>query len=129
MIFDPISDMLTRIRNASMVNKAEVRLPYSKMKHAIAKILLEEGYVSAVEKVDGATPELRIGLRYEGREPMIRNLKRVSKPGHRLYFKHDALPKVLSDHGIAIVSTSQGVMTNKAARKRKLGGEVLCEVF
>lgn len=129
MITDPISDMLTRIRNASMVNKQEVRLPYSKMKYAIAKILMEEGYVAAVEKVEGEHGELRIALRYEGKAPVIRNLKRISKPGRRLYFKHDALPKVLSDHGIAIVSTSQGIMTNKAARKRKLGGEVLCEVF
>jgi small subunit ribosomal protein S8 len=129
MITDPISDMLTRIRNASMARKDEVRLPYSKLKHAIAKILLQEGYVAAVAKTDEGHGELRIGLKYQGTSPAIRNLRRVSKPGRREYSGYSALPKVLSDHGIAIVSTSQGVMTNKEARKRRLGGEVLCEIF
>ncbi|MBI4457754.1 30S ribosomal protein S8 [Candidatus Uhrbacteria bacterium] len=126
---DPISDMLTRIRNASKVRKAEVRIPYSKLKHAIAQILMEEGYVMSMEKVAEGHGELKITLKYEGREPAIRNVKRVSKPGRRLYFSHDRLPRVLSDQGIAIVSTSQGVMSNKTARKRRLGGEVLAEVF
>jgi len=130
MITDPISDMLTRIRNASAVRKAEIRLPYSKLKFAIAKILSEEGYVSTVEKSGAAAqPEIRIVLKYEGGEGVIRNVKRVSKPGLRAYAGYADLPRVLSDRGIAIVSTSQGVMTNKAARKRKLGGEVICEVF
>ena len=129
MITDPISDMLTRIRNASMVRKTEVRLPYSNMKYAIAKILAQEGYVGSVEKVDAGHGELRIELRYDGKEPVIRNVTRISKPGRRMYSGAATLPRVLSDHGIAIVSTSQGVMTNKEARKRKLGGEVLCEVF
>lgn len=130
MITDPISDMLTRIRNASMVRKPEVRIPYSKLKLAIAKILAEEGYVSSVEKTGtGPLAELRVVLKYEADEPTIRSVKRVSKPGQRSYAGYSELPLVLSDHGIAIVSTSQGVMTNKEARKRKLGGEVLCEVF
>jgi small subunit ribosomal protein S8 len=129
MITDPISDMLTRIRNASMVRKAEVRLPYSNMKFAIAKILAQEGYVASVEKSDEGLGELRITLKYDGGESVIRSLKRISTPGRRTYSKAATLPRVLSDHGIAIVSTSQGVMTNKEARKRKLGGEVLCEVF
>jgi small subunit ribosomal protein S8 len=129
MITDPISDMLTRIRNASAVKKTEVRVPYSKLKHAIAKILAEEGYVASVEKLADAHGELRIALKYAGKEPSIRSVRRVSKPGQRLYFGHDRLPKVLSDQGIAIVSTSRGVMTNKEARKRRLGGEVLCEVY
>lgn len=129
MITDPISDMLTRIRNASMVKKTEVRIPYSKLKLAIAKILSQEGYVDTVEKIGTGHGELRITLKYDNGQSGIRNLKRVSKPGHRAYAGYGDLPRVLSDHGIAIVSTSQGVMTNKEARKRKLGGEVLCEVF
>ncbi len=127
---DPISDMLTRIRNASLVRKPEVRLPYSNLKFSVAKILSKEGYVAAVEKIGGPIQaELRIGLKYDNNEPAIRNVKRISKPGQRAYAGYDDLPRVLSDHGIAIVSTSQGVMTNKEARRRKLGGEVLCEVF
>ncbi len=126
---DPISDMLTRIRNASLVRKTEVRMPYSKLKHAIAKILMEEGFVMSVDKAAEGHGELKIALKYDGREPAIRNIKRISRPGRRLYFPHDRLPRVLSDQGIAVVSTSQGVMTNKLARKRRLGGEVLCEVF
>lgn len=129
MITDPISDMLTRIRNASMVKKTEVRLPYSKLKFAIAKILAQEGYVASAEKTGTSTnAELRITLRYDD-GASIHQIKRVSKPGHRSYAGYGELPRVLSDQGIAIISTSQGVMTNKEARKRKLGGEVLCEVF
>lgn len=129
MITDPISDMLTRIRNASQVKKPEVRIPYSNLKYAVAKILAEEGYVGAVEKVAAGHGEIRLTLKYTGGEAAIRNITRVSKPGLRAYAGYAELPRVLSDHGIAIVSTSQGVMTNKEARKRKLGGEVLCEVF
>lgn len=134
---DPISDMLTRIRNASMARKAEARMPYSNMKLAIAKILAQEGYVAAAERLgpdqdrldDAGRTLLRVVLKYDETGPAIRNVKRVSKPGHRAYAGYAALPRVLSDQGIAIVSTSQGVMTNKEARRRKLGGEVLCEVF
>lgn len=126
---DPISDMLTRIRNASMVRKTEVRVPYSNIKFAIAKILKEEGYVGTIEKVDVNHGEIKIGLRYEAGASTIRNITRISKPGRRAYAGYEDLPRVLSGHGIAIVSTSRGVMTNKEARKRKLGGEVLCEVF
>jgi len=129
MMTDPISDMLTRIRNASAVGKPEVRVPYSKMKLAIAKILADEGYVAATEKISAGHGELRLELKYADGKSAIHNLRRVSKPGRRLYFGHLELPRVLSDRGIAIVSTSRGVMTNKEARKRKLGGEVLCEVF
>lgn len=127
---DPISDMLTRIRNASMVHKPEVRIPYSRVKLAIAKILLAEGYIGSVDKDDAGHGELRLALKYaEGKEPLIRNIKRVSKPGGRVYSGHRALPRVLSGQGIAIVSTPQGIMTNKEARRRKLGGEVLCELY
>lgn len=129
MITDPISDLLTRIRNASRVRKAEARVPHSNLKLAIAKILAQEGYVSSVEKVGTGHGELRIVLKYDNGQPAISSVKRVSTPGHRSYAGFADLPRVLSDRGIAIVSTSQGVMTNKEARKRKLGGEVICEVF
>src|SRR5512132_1138171 len=101
MITDPISDMLTRIRNASMVRKPEVRIPYSKLKMAIAKILAQEGYVGAIEKTNAGHGELKIALKYENNESVIRNLKRVSKPGKRTYSGYDTLPRVLSDQGIA----------------------------
>lgn len=126
---DPISDMLTRIRNASMVRKAEARVPHSKLKLAIAKILVDAGYIASFEKISAGHGEIRIVLKYDKGASAISNIKRISKPGHRTYKGYGELPRVLSDRGIAIVSTSQGVMTNKEARKRKLGGEVLCEVF
>ena len=130
MMTDPISDMLARIRNASMVRKPEVRIPYSKMKMAVAKILAAEGYVASIEKTgSGIHVELRVELKYDDGRSFIRCLRRVSTPGRRVYQGYKDLPRVLSDKGIAVVSTSQGVMTNKEARKRKLGGEVLCEVF
>jgi small subunit ribosomal protein S8 len=137
MTNDPISDMLTRIRNASAVNKPEVMMPYSKMKHRIAEILSQEGYVGKVSKVEpdadkpgaGRFAELRIGLRYNEKTPLIRTLKRVSKPGLRVYKGADQLPVILNNLGIALVSTSQGVMTNKEAKKRGIGGEVICEVY
>jgi len=129
MITDPISDMLTRIRNASLVKKTEVRLPYSKMKLAIAKILAQEGYIASVEKTGTGYGELRLTLKYDDGGALIHSVKRLSKPGHRYYAGYGELPRVLSDQGIAIISTSQGIMTNKEARKRRLGGEVLCEVF
>lgn len=129
MITDPIADMLTRIRNASLVRKQELTMPFSNLKLAIAKILKEQGYISSFDKTDVGYGELKIALRYENGESAIRNIRRVSKPGHRVYKSYADLPKVLSDQGIALVSTSSGVMTNKEARKRKLGGEVLCEVY
>jgi small subunit ribosomal protein S8 len=128
MITDPISDMLTRIRNASMVRKAEVRIPLSKLKLAIAKILVEEGFAASFEKVGEGHGEIKLMLKHvDG--PAVRKITRVSKPGRRAYAGYADLPRVLSDHGIAIVSTSQGLMTNKEARRRRLGGEVLCEVY
>jgi small subunit ribosomal protein S8 len=129
MIIDPISDMLTRIRNAQLVKKTEVVLPYSKIKFAIAKILEGEGFITGVERVENANlPFLRVGLVYEEGRPKITNIKRVSKPGNRVYAKSNELPRVLSDFGIAVVSTPNGLMTNKEARSRHLGGEVICEV-
>jgi small subunit ribosomal protein S8 len=129
MINDPISDFLTRIRNAQAAHLDAVNAPSSRMKFAIAKILEREGFVGQVkEHAEGAKKTLNVTLKYEGREPAIRTLKRVSKPGNRVYRPANELPRVLSDLGIAIISTSSGIMTNKEARRRKLGGEVLCEI-
>jgi len=121
--------MLTRIRNAQAVTKADVAFPYSKLKFAIAKILEKEGYVAKVEQVtDAKFPVIRVTLNYEDRQPKIRMIRRVSRPGNRVYAKSTELPVVLSDIGIAILSTPNGLMTNKEARARHLGGEVICEV-
>jgi small subunit ribosomal protein S8 len=130
MITDPISDMLTRIRNAQAVKKPELALPYSKIKYSIAKILEKEGYIKKAEQTNEEKfPNLRIELSYSGdRGPAIETITRISKPGRRVYVKSSDLPRVLSDIGIAIISTPNGVMTNKEARSRKLGGEVICEV-
>lgn len=127
---DPLSDFLSRLKNAQVVGKRTVESPSSRMKLAVAKILEREGYVAAVsEHADGAKKTLTVELKYEGTAPVIRSVTRISKPGRRVYRGSSELPRVLSDIGIAIVSTSMGVMTNKEARKRKLGGEVLCEIY
>ncbi len=129
MMTDPISDMLTRLRNAFAVKKREVVLPYSNVKFAIAKILQKEGYVDGVEKmVLNAHPGMKIALAYPGGEPALLEVHRVSTPGHRVYVKTTEMPRVKSDMGIAIISTPNGLMTNKEARSRKLGGEVICVV-
>lgn len=130
MMTDPISDMLTRIRNASMVRKQTVDVPMSKVKFALAKVLEKEGYLAGVEKTDGLKhPVLRLKLKYEGRNSNIESIQRVSKPGRRVYVKTEDLPYVRSGHGIAIISTPNGLMTNNEARKRRLGGEIICEIF
>ncbi len=131
---DPIADMLTRIRNASVTKKAEILLPYSKLKFAIAKILESEGYVLSAEKVRakvGEFDELKITLKYISgtRESRITMIKRVSTPGRRLYAGYQGLPRIAGGRGIAIVSTPKGVMTNTQARAQKLGGEIICEVY
>ncbi len=129
MITDPISDMLTRIRNAQLVKKQDVVLPYSNIKFHIAKILEKESYVSKVEHVtEQKFPKIKIELKYKGVKPAIQVIKRVSKPGCRIYAKSDSLPNVLSGLGVAIISTPNGLMTNKEARARHLGGEVICEI-
>ena len=129
MMTDPISDMLSRIRNAQAVHKQNLVFPYSNVKFHIAKIMEKEGYVGKVEKVnDGKFDQLKIALHYKDKAPKITSIKRVSTPGRRVYAKSDELPRVLSDFGIAIISTSNGLMTNKEARARKLGGEVICEI-
>ena len=130
-ITDPIADMLTRIRNAGNARHASVDVPASKMKKAIAQILLDEGYIKSFEVVeDGTQGIIRIQLKYlAGKEKVISGLRRVSKPGLRVYAGADELPRVLKGLGIAIISTSKGVMTDKKARELNVGGEVLAFVW
>jgi small subunit ribosomal protein S8 len=127
---DPVADMLTRVRNAQTAGKPSVSMPASTLKLAVAKVLQDEGYVAsaAVEETDGKK-SLNIGLKYFEGRPVIAEIDRVSRPGLRSYVGKDELPKVRNGLGIAIVSTSQGVMTDRAARKAGVGGEVLCTVF
>ncbi len=128
---DPIADMLTRIRNALIARHDTVTLPASNMKKAIAKILLEEGYIKSVDYIDdGVQGQIKIVLKYvENKQSVINGLKRISTPGLRVYARTDELPKVLGGLGIAIVSTSKGVMTDKEARKAGVGGEVLAYIW
>ena len=128
---DPIADMLTRIRNANVVSHPSVEMPSSKLKVALAKLLKEEGYINGYEeKTDGNFKTLSIDLKYdETNKPVITNLKRVSRPGLRNYCKSKNLPQVLGGMGIAIVSTSKGLLTDRKARKENLGGEVLCYIY
>ncbi len=129
-MIDPIADMLTRIRNALAVRKTEVVIPYSRLKFLIANVLEEGRWVESIEKIEGSpAASIRIILRYEESGlPTIQTLKRISSPGRRVYTGHDNLPRVLNNYGIAIVSTSQGIMTNTQARKLGIGGEILCEI-
>ena len=133
MMTDPIADMLTRVRNALAVNKKEVILPYSNIKFNIADLLVKEGYFGSVSKTEDALTgfdQIKIALKYEGRrQPKIRHIKRVSKPGCRIYAKKDEMPYVLNNIGIAVISTSSGLMTNKKARKDGFGGEIICEIW
>ncbi len=126
---DPIADMLTRIRNGQSAGKTSVTMPSSKVKVSIANVLKTEGYISEVSTDEnGGKPELSIELKYHQGRPVIDMIKRVSKPSLRVYKKSNELPRVLDGLGIAIVSTSRGVMTDRAARKSSHGGEVLCIV-
>ncbi|HET7582119.1 MAG TPA: 30S ribosomal protein S8 [Candidatus Limnocylindria bacterium] len=128
---DPIADMLTRIRNASQARHRELTLPSSKMKREIARILVDEGFIeSFATQQDGVQETLTIELKYvEGRTPVVSGLKRISKPGLRVYARKTEIPRVLGGLGLAILSTSHGVMTGSQARKLNLGGEVLCYVW
>ena len=128
---DPIADMLTRIRNALTARHDTVTLPASNMKKAIAKILLDEGYIKSVDYIDdGIQGQIKLTLKYmQGKESVIKGLKRISKPGLRVYARSSEIPKVLGGLGIAIVSTSKGVMTDKAARLQGIGGEVLAYIW
>ncbi|MBI5071734.1 30S ribosomal protein S8 [Candidatus Falkowbacteria bacterium] len=126
---DPISDMLTRIRNAVLVRHGEVMIPFSRIKFEIAKIMETERFIKGIEVLEKER-KIKITLKYgaDG-SPVVRNLKRVSKPGKRVYAGKTELPKVLGGMGVAIVSTSQGLFTAEEAKKRGLGGEVLCEIY
>lgn len=126
---DPIADMLTRIRNAQATEKVSVAVPASKVKLAIAKVLKDEGYIEdfAQRDLDGK-PVIEIGLKYYAGKPVIERLERVSRPGLRIYRRRDDIPRVLNGMGVAIVSTSRGVMTDRRARESGMGGEVLCIV-
>ncbi|MBN2500619.1 MAG: 30S ribosomal protein S8 [Anaerolineales bacterium] len=133
---DPISDMLTRIRNANMAGRTLIAMPSSKLKVSIANILKEEGYIDDYQVVDGEVigqKVLRLRLKYVGerrqRRPVISGIERVSRPGRRIYAKKQEIPWVLSGLGVAIVSTPKGVMTGRRARQLGVGGEVLCKVF
>ena len=129
-ITDPIADMLTRIRNANTQRHETVDIPASKLKKAIAEILFEEGYIKSFEEIeDNAQGIIRITLKYVNKQKVISGLKRVSKPGLRVYATKDELPKVLGGLGIALVSTSKGIMTDKKARQLGVGGEVLAFVW
>ena len=126
---DPIADMLIRIRNAQMVGHVEVAMPASKLKTSIAKVLKDEGYIEDFALRDnGVKKELRIGLKYYAGKPVIERLERISKPGLRVYKGRDDIPKVMNGLGVAILSTSRGVMTDRKARADGVGGEVLCIV-
>ena len=129
-VTDTIADFLTRIRNAGQAKHKTVDIPCSKLKLALAAILKDQGFVADFEKVeDGVQGVIRVSLRYYNRQPAFRELKRISKPGRRLYAPADKLPRVNNGLGIAIVSTSHGVMTDKQARKLNVGGEVLCTIW
>jgi len=130
MMTDPIADMLIRIKNAQAVLKPTVDIPYSKIKYQIALILAKEGFIEKVERKFRKNKKvLRIGLKYQDGQPAIADMKRVSKPGRRIYLSHKEIKPPKGGYGIAVISTSQGLMTDKEARKRHLGGEVLCEVW
>ncbi|CAM8665464.1 RpsH Ribosomal protein S8 [Oxalobacteraceae bacterium] len=126
---DPIADLLTRIRNAQSVNKTTVAMPSSKLKVAIARVLKEEGYIEDFAVADqGGKPELRIELKYYAGRPVIERIERVSRPGLRIYRGKSEIPTVMNGLGVAIVSTPQGVMTDRKARATGTGGEILCYV-
>jgi len=129
---DPLADMLTRIRNAGMVHFETVDIPFSIMKHSLALILQDEGYINGSQIIEEKGPQntLRINLKYDqDGHRVITGLRRVSKPGCRVYAKHDSLPPVMSGLGISIISTSHGVISGRQARAKKIGGEIICEVW
>ena len=128
---DPIADLLTRIRNANVVRHEILEVPSSNIKKAIANIMLHEGYLKNIEEYqDGSVKMLRLTMKYgQNKERVITGLKRISKPGLRVYSKQEDIPKVLNGLGVAIISTSKGILTDKEARKQGLGGEVICYIW
>ncbi len=126
---DPLADMLTRIRNAQRAKHTSVTMPASKLRMAVANVLKDEGYILDITVTEGVKPEMTIRLKYFENEAVIKEIKRISRPGLRKYAKSNKLPKIRNGLGIAIISTSMGVITDRAARAANLGGEVLCCVF
>lgn len=124
---DPIADFLTRIRNAQLASQHEVMVPYSKLKYAIAQLLEREGWIVGLATLENNT-QLKVLLKFDQGQPVINHLRRISKPGRRVYVKRDQLPRVMGGLGLAIISTPKGLMTADEARKARLGGEVLCEI-
>ncbi|MEZ4180196.1 MAG: 30S ribosomal protein S8 [Candidatus Doudnabacteria bacterium] len=130
MYTDPISDMLTRVRNALAAGKAELVLPYSKFKHNLANVLLQEGFVSGVNELSGRIKMLQINLRYDDKgTPVINGIKRVSTPGQRIYLPVGKLPYTNGGFGVTVISTSKGIITDRQARKDRIGGEVICQIW
>jgi len=130
MVTDPISDMLTSIGNAQAIKKDTVSVPFANLKYKLAKILVKNGFIEKVEKKGKKAKKfIELILRYEGGAPAITGLKRISKPGQRIYKNFKEIKPVRGGYGIAIISTPQGLMTNKEARKQKIGGEIICEVW
>jgi small subunit ribosomal protein S8 len=130
MTTDPIADMLTRIRNAQMARLERAEIPLSKLKLRIAEVLKREGYVADVRSEEGVPGKLTVVLKYgQGHQGAIAGVRRKSRPGRRVYIGHEDLPKVMNGLGIGILSTSRGIMTDKDARRERLGGEFLCEVW
>jgi len=130
MVSDPISDMLTRIRNGYMAKRSVVEVPHSGLKEAILKVLKDSGYIESFEvSKDGHVTDINIVLKYNGKEPALSQIRRVSRPSVRIYTRKNKLPKVLGGMGDALISTPKGIMTDKQARKLNLGGEVICEVW
>lgn len=129
-MIDPVSDLIIRIKNAVLARKDEVRVPHSKMKQAVADILATEGYVTAVTTEPAPVgKDLVITLKYVGKQSLVTDVRRLSKPGRRLYAPAAQIPKTLGGYGITIVSTNKGVMTDKEARKQNVGGELLCQIW
>jgi small subunit ribosomal protein S8 len=131
MTTDPIADMLTRIRNAQTVRKNEVLVPFSKLKFEIAKILKHENYIVSVDKIEEANfPQIKIVLKYdEVNAPAIKSIQRVSKPGQRVYVSKNNIASILNNFGFSIISTSAGLMTSKEAKRKGIGGEIICEIW
>ena len=126
---DPIADMLTRIRNAQAADKVFVNVPFSKLKKSIAKLLVEEGYIESISEIEvDRLPMLKLSLKYYLGQPVIEKIERVSKPGLRIYKGSNDIPKVLNGLGVAVISTSKGIMTDRKARAMGVGGEVICIV-
>jgi len=130
MITDPIADMIIRIKNSLMANQAKITIPHSKMKEAVGKLLLENGYIQALE-VEAAVPQANIVItpKYLGKTPAITGVRSISKPGRRVYGTVKEIPRALGGYGITIISTSKGIITDNQARKMNVGGEILCQIW